>query len=325
MPQENTKRRDVLAAIESVGAIADLAAKENGHYEYEIDLEVIVYGRNYNRKQVGPYVRLLNYAPGEEIVREGDWGGNTFYIIVAGQAEVLGNTPQGRGKVAEIPAGVQFGEMSVLGGAQRNATVRAPKDQAIQVLEVQRPALRLLRKLPKFGETLDAAYRKHGRANMIQEIAKITELSPNTINQLEAISKFRVFAKNHALFRAGELANRLYVLKSGWARLAPKTRLMNITESNGAGRNWNAKAGETYVGPSHCFGVDAITRDGEWEYTCTLMERSEVLEISISKLRQLPELRETLLLAFSGMAVRTRLRPGWKAASLRRSRERRKI
>src|SRR4029434_2447659 len=35
------------------------------------------------------------------------------------------------------------------------------------------------------------------------------------------------------------------------------------------------------------------------------MERSEVLEISISKLRQQPELRETLLLAFSGMAVPT--------------------
>ena len=35
------------------------------------------------------------------------------------------------------------------------------------------------------------------------------------------------------------------------------------------------------------------------------MERSEVLEVSISKLRQQPELRETLLLAFSGMAVPT--------------------
>lgn len=303
MPQENTKRRDVLAAIESVGAIADLVTRQDGHYEYEIDLEVIVYGRNYNGKQVGPYVRLLNYAPGEEIVREGDWGGNTFYIIVAGQAEVLGATPHGRAKVAEIPAGVQFGEMSVLAGAQRNATVRAPRDQAIQVLEVQRPALRLLRKLPKFGETLDVAYRRHGRANLIQEIARITELSADAINQLEAISKFRIFAKNHALFRAGELANRLYVLKSGWARLTPKTRLMNIADGDGSGRNWNAKAGETYVGPSHCFGVDAITRDSEWEYTCTLMERSEVLEISISKLRQLPELRETLLLAFSGMAI----------------------
>src|SRR5262245_642006 len=311
MPHENTKRREVLAAIESVGAIADLAAKKDGQYEYEIDLEVIVYGRNYNGKLVGPYVRLLSYAPGEEIVREGEWGGNTFYIVVAGRAEVYGATPQGRAKVAEIPSGVQFGEMSVLAGTQRNATVRAPKDQSIQVLEVQRPALRLLRKLPTFGQTLDAAYRKHGRANLIQEIAKITELSKEAISQLEGISKFRVFAKNHALFRAGELANKLYVLKSGWARLTPKTQLMNIANGAGAAnggnpaRNWNSKSVETYVGPSHCFGVDAITRDGEWEYTCTLMERSEVLEISISKLRQQPELRETLLLAFSGMAIPT--------------------
>src|SRR5262249_22630163 len=125
------------------------------------------------------------------------------------------------------------------------------------------------------------------------------------------ISKFRVYAKNHTLFRAGELANRLYVLKSGWARLTPKTQLMNIANGaeggagRSAGRNWNSKSVETYVGPSHCFGVDGITRDSEWEYTCTLMERSEVLEVSISKLRQQPELRETLLLAFSGMSVPT--------------------
>jgi len=311
MPQENTKRREVLAAIESVGAIADLTAKKEGHYEYEIDLEVIIYGRNYSGKQVGPYVRLLTFAPGEEIVREGEWGGNAFFIVVAGRADVYGVTPQGPAKVAEIPAGVQFGEMAVLAGTQRNATVRAPKDRPVQVLEVQRPALRLLRKLPTFGQALDATYRKHGRSNLIREIAKVTDLSGEAIGQLESISKFRVYAKNHALFRAGELANRLYVLKSGWARLTPKTHLMNIESAgdgaNGRGltRNWNKKSVETYVGPSHCFGVDAITRDGEWEYTCTLMERSEVLEISISKLRQQPELRETLLLAFSGMAIPT--------------------
>jgi Fe-S-cluster-containing dehydrogenase component/CRP-like cAMP-binding protein len=311
MPQENTKRREVLAAIESVGSIADLTARRDGHYEYELDLEVIVYGRNYSGKQVGPYVRLLTFAPGEEIVREGEWGGNAFYIVIAGRADVYAGAPQGPAKVAEIPAGVQFGEMSVLAGTQRNATVRAPKDRPVQVLEVQRPALRLLRKLPTFGQALDATYRKHGRSNLVQEIAKITDLSGEAISQLESISKFRVYAKNHALFRAGELANRLYVLKSGWARLTPKTQLLNIEsggeDANGRGvtRNWNKKSVETYVGPSHCFGVDAITRDGEWEYTCTLMERSEVLEVSISKLRQQPELRETLLLAFSGMAVPT--------------------
>ncbi|HKX32338.1 MAG TPA: cyclic nucleotide-binding domain-containing protein [Blastocatellia bacterium] len=303
MPKEITKHRDVLAAIGSVGAIADLTAKDDGHYEYELDLEVIVYGRNYNGKKVGPYVRLLTYGPGEEIVREGDWGGNNFYIVVSGKAEVLINDSSGNmNKVSEIPAGAQFGEMSVLAGVPRSATVRAPSNQPVEVLEVQRPALRLLRKLPKFSESLDTTYRRNGRSAVIQEIRSVTQLSPEAISQLEAISQFRVFAKNHVLFRAGEQIRRLYVIKSGWAKLVPKTQVMTIAISEGERRNWETKAKGTYVGPSHCFGLEAITRDGEWDHSCTLLGRTEVLEISISKLRQYPELRETLMLAFTNMA-----------------------
>ncbi|MBO0723259.1 MAG: cyclic nucleotide-binding domain-containing protein, partial [Blastocatellia bacterium] len=307
MPQETTKHRDVLAAIESVGAIADLTAKLEGHYEYELDLEVIVYGRNYNGKKVGPYVRLLTYAPGEEIVREGDWGGNSFYIVVSGKADVMIRDAGRVAKVSEIAEGMQFGEMSVLAGVPRAATVMAPPDKAVQVLELQRPALRLLRKLPKFGEALDSAYRRNGRSATVQEIKSTTQLSDEAIQQLEAISTFRVYAKNHVLFRSGESIRRLYLIKSGWARLTPPMQLTNIAspeEADGDERNWNIKAGSTYVGPSHCFGIEAITHSGEWDQTCTLLGRTEVLEISISKLRQSPELRETLLLAFSNIAPR---------------------
>ena len=70
MPQEIQKRATVLDAIKSVGAIADITAQHDGHFEHEIDLEVIVYGRNYNGKKVGPYVRLLVYSNGEEVMRE---------------------------------------------------------------------------------------------------------------------------------------------------------------------------------------------------------------------------------------------------------------
>src|SRR5215468_11404309 len=103
MPQETTKHTAVLEALKSIEAIADLVATHEGRHDYELDLEVIVYGRNYNGKRVGPYVRLLTYMPGEEIVREGDWGGNSFYIVVDGKADVLFD--EGRNKVAEIPAG----------------------------------------------------------------------------------------------------------------------------------------------------------------------------------------------------------------------------
>lgn len=301
MPQEITKHKDVLAAIKGIPAIADLAAQHDGHYDYELDLEVTVYGRNYNGKRVGPYVRLLDYAPGEEIVREGEWGGNIFYIVVDGQADVWVN--QGQTKLAEIPPGVQFGEMSVLAGVPRAATVRAPQEQGVRILEVQRPALRLLRKLPKFGEVLDATYRHNGRATALRELKAATQLSAEVIKQLEAIAQFRVYAKNHVLFRANEPIRNLYVLRSGWARLADGVSSADAKDEQGDGHDWRTRAGGVYVGHSHCFGAEAITRDSQWAQTCTVLTRVELLEISIAKLRQYPELRESLLAAFSGLAV----------------------
>jgi Fe-S-cluster-containing dehydrogenase component/CRP-like cAMP-binding protein len=303
MPLENTKHRDILSAIESVGAIADLTAQHDGHYDYELDLEVIVYGRNYNGKKVGPYIRLLTYEPGEEIVREGDWGGNTLYIMVSGKADVLVRDNGKPTKVAEISQGLQFGEMSVLAGVPRAATVRAPIDRSVEVLELQRPALRLLRKIPRFGEALDSTYRQHGRAAALREIKAATNLSVEAIAQLEEISQFRVYSKNHLLFRAGEPIRSLFLLKSGWARFSPRIQSANISITEGETRNWGLRANDSYIGPSHCFGIEAITRDCEWEQTCTILGRAEVLEIPISKVRQYPELRETLLLAFSNLTL----------------------
>ena len=86
--------------------MSDLLSMHEGHFEYELDLEVIVYGRNYNGKKVGPYVRLMTFEPGETIITEGEWGGNTFYVAVDGRLDVFVNANGGGGvKVAELPAG----------------------------------------------------------------------------------------------------------------------------------------------------------------------------------------------------------------------------
>ena len=302
MPQETTKHTAVLEAIRGLSPISGITAAHEGHYDYEIDLEVIVYGRNYNGKKVGPYVRLLTYGPGEEIVREGEWGGNSFYFVTQGQAEVYVQNAGGEAKVAELPTGAQFGEMSVLAGVPRAATVRAPQSSPVQILEVQRPALRLLRKLSSFGEALDSTYRRYGRTATLQDLGAATHLSSEVIKQLESVSQFRVYSKNHVLFREGEPINRIYVLKSGWARLAPRTRVTHIG-SEGV-LSWDATAGESYIGQSHCFGLEGLMRNGDWTQTAVLLGRTEVLEISISRLRQQhPELREELLAALGPLAV----------------------
>src|SRR6476659_7266902 len=88
MPQQITNHGKVLDAIRSVDLIDELVEKQNGGFTYELDLEVIAYGRNYTGKKVGPYASLFVYEPGEEIIHEGEWGGNSFYILVEGKLDV---------------------------------------------------------------------------------------------------------------------------------------------------------------------------------------------------------------------------------------------
>ncbi len=125
MPAQITNHTNVLDAIRSVNLVDELVEKHNGHFTYELDLEVIAYGRNYTGKKVGPYIRLFVYQPGEEIIREGEWGGNTFYILVDGKLDVYiqGGEGSERKKVGEVQAGRSFGEMSILAGLPRNATI----------------------------------------------------------------------------------------------------------------------------------------------------------------------------------------------------------
>ncbi len=163
MPREITHHDLIIDAIGRSGLISELVEKHEDHFEYELDLEVIVYGRYYTGKKVGPYARLLVYGPGEEVIHEGDWQGNTFYILVDGDLDVYVRDDHGASnQVGKIDQQTSFGEMAVLAGQPRNATVMVPPGSEATVLELQRPALRLLRKLKTFGQRLEQNYREHG-------------------------------------------------------------------------------------------------------------------------------------------------------------------
>jgi Fe-S-cluster-containing dehydrogenase component/CRP-like cAMP-binding protein len=288
MPREHTSRREVLNAIQTLPSIRDLLAVHDGHFEHELDLEVSVYGRNYNGKKVGPYVRLLTYEPGEPIISAGDWGGNTFYIVVNSRADVFVNAPNGQTlKVSELAPGQQFGEMSVLAGVPRNATVRAAAGQPTQIIEVQRPALRLLRKIKSFADALDTTYRRHGRDNILDALRTRFGLTPDQTQELKNMSLFRVFSKNHILFREGAAVDRVYVIQSGWLRRVHYPGGQKV---------------EDYLGRGFAFGVDGILKNFTWPWTVTLMGRTEVLEISITKLRQNTVLREALARGLGDLA-----------------------
>jgi small-conductance mechanosensitive channel len=73
-------------------------------------------------------VRVQSYAAGEYPVRQGEEGGS-FYIIKRGSVDVLVEKPSGESAVvATLGAGNFFGEMSLLTGAVRTASIRVKDD-----------------------------------------------------------------------------------------------------------------------------------------------------------------------------------------------------
>ncbi len=82
-----------------------------------------------------PNFKLIKYKLGEVIVRQGDLA-DMFYIITTGRAEVVNHRPGGEDLVlCELGAGEWFGEMGLLLGRARTATVRATADVEVMGLD----------------------------------------------------------------------------------------------------------------------------------------------------------------------------------------------
>ncbi len=82
--------------------------------------------------------RLLRFTGGEIICRVGD-PGDVFYIVMSGTVEVLSSNYR---ILATLRSGDYFGEIAVLTGERRTATVRALDDT--ELLTFDRPAFQVL-------------------------------------------------------------------------------------------------------------------------------------------------------------------------------------
>src|SRR5687768_11154354 len=114
MPRVVEKHEEVVQAFESVDMISELVEKlPNGEFRNELEMDIILFGRSYRGKQVGPYARLLEYSPGETIVEERTWESSIFYILVDGILDAsVTREPGLREKLGEIKPGNSFGEIA---------------------------------------------------------------------------------------------------------------------------------------------------------------------------------------------------------------------
>jgi Fe-S-cluster-containing dehydrogenase component/CRP-like cAMP-binding protein len=304
MPREITDKEAILSGLKSLELTSELFVEVNGKLKNQGDLDVIVEGKvNAGGKRVGPYVRLLSYDSGETIMRQGEWGGNTFYLSVSGALDVYIGEPGGeQRKISRLLPGTCFGEMAVLAGVERNATVMVPKNETAIVLEVTRPALRLLRKLPKFGQVLDETYRAHGLGRVLEDLTEHGRSANEAIiRKLREIGKFMVYGKHHVLCQEAEPLRNIVLIKSGWIRRVRGVPL--DPASTGVAVGMGQTIGVDFLGAGNCLGLEGFGENETWKYSASAMARTEVLEIPLAPLAADPKLREQIVAAFAAFST----------------------
>lgn len=76
------------------------------------------------RAEVVRIMEVQRLQAGEEVFHEGAVG-DAWYVIFEGEVSVLKDTPAGPAEIARLGRGSCFGEMAILDGLARSATVKA--------------------------------------------------------------------------------------------------------------------------------------------------------------------------------------------------------
>lgn len=147
---------------------------------------------------VASNLREQIFARDEVLVRQGEEG-DTFYIIRDGKVAVSVVDAEGRSTVvAHLGKGVFFGEMSLLTGEKRTATVTAEVDTTVLALSKAIFA-EVLEANAQIAEALAKVLERRQRENL-EKMAKTKELSQD---KLDATSSQTILRKIKSFFGLG--------------------------------------------------------------------------------------------------------------------------
>jgi CRP-like cAMP-binding protein len=159
-------------------------------------------------------VALRRVAEGTAIVREGE-AGTSLFVLASGTARVERAGPGGAPVLlARLPAGSFFGEMAILSGEPRSATVIA--EEPVEVLEIAAGVLRdLAGEHPAVVESLGAFYRRRLLANAMATSPIFRPFDRAERTSLMERFRCREVAAGAVVVAEGEPADGLHVVLSG--------------------------------------------------------------------------------------------------------------
>jgi CRP-like cAMP-binding protein len=157
---------------------------------------------------------LRRFDAGERIIQQGE-PGDSFYVICEGRASVLREDDGLAHPVAALEAGEFFGEVALLAGGPRTASVYALTDDT-QVLEISGQLLmELARRHPGVAAALKTFCRQRLLSNLLATSALFRPLEKSERRELATRFRARDALAGESVITEGARGDGLYVVLAG--------------------------------------------------------------------------------------------------------------
>ena len=234
--------------------------------------------------------RVLEAAEGEVILRQNDYT-DDFLILLDGEVDVT-VIPASGGEsrhVATLSGGNFFGEMGLVSGRRRNATVTARGEA--KLLEIPRKAmLRLLHAVPEVRQTIDRTFLLRALQSHV-----FPGVAAGRLWLLAAQARIESVDRGEVLFGEGAAAEAFYLLKSGMVKLSKRSEEREVVL--------------TYLVAGNYFGEGSLLSDAPRTATATAIFASELIVLERSAfeafLGQNPAVHEQLLSSYEHKKLAT--------------------
>ncbi|MBZ4417329.1 cyclic nucleotide-binding domain-containing protein [Myxococcus sp. RHSTA-1-4] len=157
---------------------------------------------------------LRRFGPGERIIEQGTRG-DAFYVICEGSVRVFRTDGGQRQDLATLEGGACFGEMALLSGAPRTASVEGASEDT-QLLEISAPVLaELSRRYPLVAQALKKFVRQRMLTNVMNTSALFRPFNRKDRRTLVERFRARDVERDAVIIRDGDATDGLYVVLSG--------------------------------------------------------------------------------------------------------------
>jgi len=209
-------------------------------------------------------MKIRKFEEKETIIKQGDKG-DSFFVILTGSASVSVRREDGDEiAIATLNKGTTFGEMSILAGAPRNATVRALEPSVM--VEIDQDGFNLLaQKSSVFENAMDKLYLSRGLATHLKMTPLFASLDSEVVEELITEAMLRIYQPGQWVCEMGEFAEAFLLLKSGTLEIQTDkgTRVLEVKGSE----------------PIY-FGQEEVLLEKPWKISIKAKSRVEVVEFS---------------------------------------------